>query len=254
MTKKRKKIDKIFVRDYWNKSAGGYKKERWEKNNIVKFDYYWTKQTLFDYLRPEKDDVVLEIGCGPGTWTKLVLGSVKKLVAVDISSKMIKQARKNAPGAEFHICDAMDINLKQKFDKIFSVRMIEYVYKKEKFLRLLYSMLKPGGRLVIITKSRPCLWDITSRSEWQRKVNSSVMKKMLKSAGFCNVKYEPVSIRLPIFRRGVYEARIVSERYENAFLGIFDGITKIYKKLKIFPLVSSVFSESYVISAEKRNI
>src|SRR3989344_7823925 len=181
-------MKKSFVKKYWNAAAGTYSYNRWKKSKITVFDYRWTKKSLLKELDPQKSDVVLEVGCGPGTWTKIIEKMVKSLTALDISDEMVKLAKKATKRTKLHVCEATEFKTDKKFDKIFSVRVIEYSYKKEKFLSNIFSMLKPGGKIMIITKSRPCLWDITSKSEWQRKINAVKMKKIMKDVGFNEIR------------------------------------------------------------------
>lgn len=51
-----------------------------------------------DWTRPE-DDVVMDIGCGPGSSTKKLLlpsfPNVKKLIGIDVLPDMIEFAKKN---------------------------------------------------------------------------------------------------------------------------------------------------------------
>ena len=247
----KKRINERFLRKYWNKASKDYNYNRWKKNRIVKFDYLWTRKALLERLDPREDESILEMGCGPGTWTGIVGKKARKLTAIDVSDEMVGLARKVAPGAEFHVCDARRFRPGKRFDSIFSVRVIEYVHNKDRFVNNAYSLLKDRGKIVMITKSRPCLWDITSRSEWQKKVSPLRLKKMMREAGFKGIKFYPVSIRFPIFKRGVYEAGIIPERLESKALGFFHWLTKEYNKAPVFPSLFTLFSESYIISAYK---
>ncbi len=48
---------------------------------------------------------VLELGCGEGRDTQVLLAAGYPVVALDLSAEAIEQARRRAPGAEFHCQD-----------------------------------------------------------------------------------------------------------------------------------------------------
>ena len=181
---------------WWDKSAKDYKFAQWEKTNISRFDHNLTKKSLLKFLRPNKNDKILEIGCGPGTWTKLVSGSCKELTAVDVSKKMLKEAKMYClnKNVSFIHGDFMKLNFNQKFDKIFAVRAIEYVENKDKLLEKMNSLLKVNGKIVLITKSKPCLWNVKQDKIHRIKgnVSHSKLKKICVKNSFKNVIVKPV--------------------------------------------------------------
>jgi ubiquinone/menaquinone biosynthesis C-methylase UbiE len=57
------------------------------------------------------NEVLLEIGCGSGAFTKYLSNlSFNKIYAIDISSKLIEYAKKKEyKNVEFFVCDAEEI-------------------------------------------------------------------------------------------------------------------------------------------------
>lgn len=245
------------INDFWNQMASTYKNRQWENTRIARFDYELTKKLLFKYLRPNEKDNILEVGCGPGTWTNPVSASCKKLVAVDISDKMLNNAKaycKQQKNIQFICGDAINMKHDTKFDKIFSVRSIEYIREKEKLMGKFASLLNENGSLVIITKSKPCLWDLAKNTKcfWQEKISSSDIKKLCKTNGFSEVTVVPVIIRLPIFKNGNRELPLINERLEKKALSIFHTITQYAQNTKgILRKLCLTLSESYLLYAKK---
>ena len=78
--------------------------------------YYWDSLTRYCNYFMHDDCSVLEIGCGTGELLAQVKGNKK--VGIDFSPRMIDEARKQFPNLEFHVMDAHDITLNEKFDVI----------------------------------------------------------------------------------------------------------------------------------------
>jgi len=98
--------------------------------------------------------VVLEIGCGNGTGTKLIQKyfSPKKIYAVDIDEKMLKKAQKknNDTNIIFEIADVTKLPYADNtFDAIFDFGMIHHIVEWKVCLKELKRVLKPNGELIL---------------------------------------------------------------------------------------------------------
>ncbi len=242
---------------FWNGVASNYRCSQWENSQVARFDYNMTRDALMEQLDPQQAESILEVGCGPGTWTKIISPKCHKLVAVDLSISMLEEAKRFCSGQKnisFVHSDIMNLELKEKFDKIFSVRSFEYVTDKKSLLMKLSFLLKNNGKLVIITKSKPCLWGLAKKSPGfsQEKISMVEMKKLLKDSGFGKINYCPAIVRLPIFESGNREFPLIKRSFEEKFLKFFSGISKKARKTNVvFKKMSMFFSESYLISAQK---
>jgi cyclopropane fatty-acyl-phospholipid synthase-like methyltransferase len=260
------------IQCFWNERSRTYKDAQWTGSKIAKFDYVQTKNALLSSLGPTKSDRILEIGCGPGTWTDLIASRCSKVVAIDISKKMIEKAKENIQNnnVTFINSDFTDHDFKEKFDKIFSVRVFEYIPNKMDFFRRVCCLLNPGGELVIITKTKDSLWDFYKRMKkslrfynrnsfdevrlysWYVNIPIDLVKTLLAKNELSIVDVSPVIIRLPIFMRGNDEIPLVSKKLESIALRIFGILSKSLSKK--FNSVSSFFSESYKIHAIKNGL
>ena len=228
------------IKKFYNIDGVDYGYRRWERNPVAKFDYNCTKEVISDHLSELYFDNALEVGCGPGTWTKLLKEHSKKIVAVDISKTMIEQAKQNNkdPNIQFINSDIMNFQTDKKFDIIFSIRAFEYIKDKELFLKQCFKMLNPHGKLFIITKTKGSYWygrtkirkllrlicpflfyyenKITGKNVvenltnfWQERLLVRQFISFSKRAGFTNFIVRPVVIRPPIFIRGKSEIPII---------------------------------------------
>lgn len=138
-------------------SKKDYKNHRWFKNEAAFQQYKQTKETIADIYKVNTYQNVLEIGCGPGTWTEFLSEKSGNLIAVDISKGMLKQARNNikSTNVTFLLGDFLEDSIlsKYEFDAIFSIRAFEYFSNKEQAIKKANSLLKTGGIICIITKN-----------------------------------------------------------------------------------------------------
>ncbi|WP_226038166.1 class I SAM-dependent methyltransferase [Aquibacillus saliphilus] len=103
---------------------------------------------------------VLDLSCGAGYGTHMIAtkkkSDVVEIIGVDIDPEIIKYAKGKYyhPKSSFQVVDATDENLVDKlgqFDTIVSFETLEHIEQESKLLNNYYSLLKPGGILVIST-------------------------------------------------------------------------------------------------------
>ena len=86
----------------------------------------YIKKRLDQIIQPGKE--VLDLGCGIGITTEHIVGlGAKKVVGVDLSSKLISFAKKSVPQAKFIEKDITKIELNKTFDVITLVDVIEHI-------------------------------------------------------------------------------------------------------------------------------
>lgn len=247
---------------YWNLMSKDYAHKQWFKSEISLFDFLCTKEIFMEYLNPQKNDKILEIGCGSGVWTESIARNCNEIIAIDISPHMIKEARKYAheKNIKFLTGNLSSMSIKQKFDKIFAIRSFEYIEDKLQVIRKMHELLRSDGKLIVVTKSKPCLWDLVYRKRWekekfqQKKISYRQTYKLLVPY-FKDIIFKPVIIRLPIFAEGNNELKIVSKRTQKYFLSFFEKTTKISRKFpQSLVQIPLTISESYLICATKNSL
>lgn len=115
------------------------------------------KTLLSPYINPGMR--VLDMGCGPGFFTiemAWLTGKEGQVVAADLQKGMLERIAKKINGTELsnqitlHLCQQDSIGLPGKFDFIFAFYMVHEVSDHTSFFKELASLLKPGGKLLII--------------------------------------------------------------------------------------------------------
>ncbi len=105
------------VKDYYNSISKGY-------DSLYRGEQEKKWKAIRGYIRVKRKKV-LEVGCGTGIITEK-LKRASRLVAVDISEKMIEIAKSKGIKAEFLVADAENLPFEDKeFDIVISITMLQ---------------------------------------------------------------------------------------------------------------------------------
>ncbi len=99
-------------------------------------------------IKKEAKGKVLDVGCGTGT-IAIELVNNNKITGIDISENMIKIARSKNNKVKFIVKDAEKLDLKEKFNLIYSTLVLHHV-NAEVVVENIYKRLKKNGRLIIV--------------------------------------------------------------------------------------------------------
>ena len=100
--------------------------------------------------------IVLDAGCGNGTFLSRFQDRGWHLHGSDFSPAGLEFARQSFPHINFFLADAQTpysdfLSTTGPVDALISTEVIEHLYDPPRFLRNCYSLLKPGGTLVLTT-------------------------------------------------------------------------------------------------------
>jgi ubiquinone/menaquinone biosynthesis C-methylase UbiE len=101
-------------------------------------------------IRPT--DTVLEIGCGSGLFTRTFATRCTRLIAQDIETRYLDQAREKTLGltnVEFMCCDARKLELQNIADVIVLISVLPEIPEPVLALEACIRALKPGGHIII---------------------------------------------------------------------------------------------------------
>ena len=102
---------------------------------------------------PQNCENAIEIGCGTGAFARLLARRCKRVIALDLSSEMIRVARARSSefdNLEFQVADAMTWDFPQShFDFVCSIATLHHLQQRELFVKM-KDALKPGGVLVVL--------------------------------------------------------------------------------------------------------
>lgn len=122
---------------------------RWIQKNV---EFRIFKQHLKKFNIVLKNDSILDVGCGSGYSTELILKnfSPSRLVAFDYMPEQIELAKKRAITADFFVGDATKIDLPLgSFNAVFVMGVLHHIAEWKKALREIARVLQKGGYLLI---------------------------------------------------------------------------------------------------------
>lgn len=146
------------INEKYNQSAINF------KNNPVAQSLYFrdgipAKEELFDewvnyiqkYFKIEKNDVLLDVGCGSGLFLKRFARYTSNLFGIDPAENLIKNTKLYVPEATCKVGHALYIPFNKKFTKIFCNSVILYLNfnECEKALKLFIQKSKSGSKIWI---------------------------------------------------------------------------------------------------------
>jgi trans-aconitate methyltransferase len=100
-------------------------------------------------LNPQRDERILDLGCGTGQLTQKIAESGAKVIGLDSSADMVGQARQNYPNIQFVLQDATKLNFREEFDAVFSNAVLHWIKDPVPAIRGINQALRPGGRMVV---------------------------------------------------------------------------------------------------------
>ncbi|MBN1915751.1 class I SAM-dependent methyltransferase [Candidatus Dojkabacteria bacterium] len=103
-----------------------------------------------------KTGFVLDVGCGPGTFTQHFLKHGFKVEGIDLSEKMLEIAKRNIPFVNFKLMDMRNLRyFDESFDGIFAGYSLIHIPGEdiEKTLEGFYRVMEKNGFLMISAQS-----------------------------------------------------------------------------------------------------
>lgn len=142
-------MSKADIKSYFTSLAPSWARYR------IHRAYYWRQITRFVsfYMNPAQS--VLEIGCAAGDLIAGVPGARK--VGVDFCPELIAQARVAHPDVEFHVMEAEDMRLDEKFDVIILSNLVGYLDDVEVVLDQVARLCHRQTRVVITSYNK--MWE-----------------------------------------------------------------------------------------------
>ena len=133
--------------------------EEWYIQNKGKYYNITEINTILSYVKPEKDDIILDAGCGTGRITRILAKKCKKIYAFDFSAKSLEvladQAQKESINNVVYIYGnfTQEFFLDEKVNKAVSVQVIQHIPTescRQMAVENVYNSLKNGGTFVMV--------------------------------------------------------------------------------------------------------
>jgi len=146
---------------------------------------------MFSQIKPFLKGTILELGSGIGTYSKLVIDNFpnNKIILSDIDKKYVnylkgKFAQSNVSVFKLDITNENDFrNLNCTVDSIFVLNVLEHVEDDVQVLKNCYSILNPGGKLIILVPAHKFLFNCIDKTvgHYRRYTKKEMISKVSKT-------------------------------------------------------------------------
>jgi 2-polyprenyl-3-methyl-5-hydroxy-6-metoxy-1,4-benzoquinol methylase len=149
-------------------------------------------------IAPYLGRAILEIGCGTGTFTRLMAPAADRLLAIDIDAQFVRTARKAVaafPAVKVERADVTKSALPQDFDTVVMLDVLEHIEDDVAMLKRLRACLAPGGRIVVKVPAIPSLHGPMDDAIGHfRRYDSETLRAALEAAGFEMIACRPFNM------------------------------------------------------------
>ena len=154
-------------------------------------------QWTLDLLNLQACDRVLEIGYGPGMAIAQAAKIVDKIIGIDVSRVMLKQAHKNNKvGISQGRVQLLQGSIEQfpsslgTFDQIFSVNVVQFWQNPAIIFPILFNLLRTNGQLAITYQPRHQGASLQDIEQMSQRIN-----RAMETAGFQKIQFHRLELK-----------------------------------------------------------
>lgn len=170
---------------------------------------------------------LLDLGCGEGVYCEFY--AHEQYIGMDLSSTVIKRAKKMKQNIDFGICDVQNLNIRNfSVDNVLCTEVLEHLTDPEKAFKEIVRVLRPGGILLLTTPNYFSL--IKPKLVWSHILEKFGVKKM----EYLHTAFKPLEIKklaningLHVLEYGTIEKEIV---YSTKLTIIFEFFFNLFNK------------------------
>ena len=150
------------ILQFFEKSALDYQEAHGDADRLLKY----RMAQLIEWAALKSDEVVLDVGCGNGHHLLYLAPFIGRGIGIDFSKNMIDSAQNalqnssHSQKLQFQVDSAQDIKTisDEIIDLVICVGSFEHMLEKERVIKQFQRVLKPGGRIVLMTPNGKFLW------------------------------------------------------------------------------------------------
>ena len=233
------------VTEYFGQNPAGYAKE-YDQETPEGYSFRVRRERLLELLGSSTDKI-LDIGCGPAVMTKEVVNLGWDYTGIDISDKMIEEAKQkfpNNPRVKFEIGSVEKINSPDNnYAAIIAMGLVEYLEDDVQAIVEMRRVLRPGGKLLV---SLPNWW--SPMRMWDRCLFAPISRFIKKLFGreskkFYQKEFRPGQYRKLLIRNGfkpvktiAYNFRLLPKPLDLWLPSLSVRLSKIFEWLHRTPL------------------
>ena len=109
---------------------------------------------ILEFLGTESGNTVLDVGCGGGTYTRILARSQLR-IAVDVSFNAVKSAKQSLASEDnvfYIVCDLEHLPIRDiAVDKVVCIDVLEHVERPQKAVNEMSRVLRSNGQMLLFT-------------------------------------------------------------------------------------------------------
>lgn len=145
---------------------------------------------MFDQVQPFMKGHILEIGSGIGNISQYFIDAKSNIVMSDVREEYCKALRQKFPNNQVLLLDLVHPDFENvyshllgSFDSCFAMNVIEHIEADHLAMKNLVSLLKVGGKVLILVPANPFLYNDIDKGLFHfRRYTASMMNQLFKSA------------------------------------------------------------------------
>ncbi len=173
----RRQLDRIKARRLGNEMTGvDAVAKDWSAQQYLRFEDERTRPSrdLLAQVRLERARHVVDVGCGPGNSTELLVARFPKakMMGVDASRDMLRKARERLPQCVFVEADLKSWTPPENTDLLFANAVFQWVPEHRSVMRRMIGSLAEGGVLAVQMPdntrepSHRLMMEVAARKRW----------------------------------------------------------------------------------------
>lgn len=216
--------------------------------------------SVFLNLRIDEGNKILDVGCGPGTYSRILADDGNNVTGIDFAEHMVQKAAKKSVGKniQYIIADAYSLPFKDEFfDVAICTGVLQHVTDEKRVINEMKRVLKEDRGVMMLITMNSC-----SINVFLRKLRGKFISV------FSRKEYRPNNIRILcdlIYRnpfdvkktvedgglnevevKGVYVFPTMMRRLETVF-----EKTGIFRVIDMVPFMLLIISHMFIIKAVK---
>jgi ubiquinone/menaquinone biosynthesis C-methylase UbiE len=210
---------------------------------------------IFEKIKPYLGKDILEVGCGIGNLTELLL-SQGRVIAADVNGSYL-QTVENKFRRHLNLKGVLLWDIRQTppkhfdtpIDTIVCSNVLEHIEEDDDVLKSLFRLLPAGGRLIILVPALKVLYNVFDRELGHfRRYSRSELSQKLTRNGFriCSLKYFNCFGILGWFVNGTLLRRRLLPKKQ---IGIFNKMVPLFIWME--KLIPTLMGQSLIVVGEK---
>jgi 2-polyprenyl-3-methyl-5-hydroxy-6-metoxy-1,4-benzoquinol methylase len=194
----------------------------------------WILETVAPFL----GECVLEVGCGTGNFSQLLLNRARHLTAVDIVPQYTETLARRVHVPEGKTLEARCQNVFKSteglggYDSIIMLNVLEHIKDDGQAVETLKSLLNPGGRLILLVPAMRFLYSKYDRSiRHYRRYNKSQFNHLLREKDLA-VEHIRYFNFIGIVGWWINFCLLKKTRMEMGSVKLFDRLSPLFRALE----------------------